>query len=569
MPITSPRLAFGLYALTIKQDATPTCSDVQTFSKVRDLITDNITSKPYATFEPDFWLLDGNYKFKPTDDDVVHVGLWSLSMSDENGDFDTPPELTITFGSIQDTDGMTLRFSRYSADFASDIDVAYYNASDVLIRTDNYTPTSWEFATGQAVNDFKKIIITFNSTNNPYRYLHLTGVDFGELIYFTSADIKSANVIQEINPLSIELPIDTLNLSIYYFDNDFSIFNPTGIYANLQKNQPLDVYETVNDEIIYIGKYFLSEWKNEAENIINFECVDYLGLLETMPFPGRFWSGATFSDAIEVLLQTMPTIKVPYELDPQLENIDVTGFVPEGTYREALQSLAFMAGAIVTSSRSGVLRIYKSELASSLTQSDYLITSSDKGLSNNSLELKPLIAGVEIVAHTYTQKNDYVELFNGTLTAGTHIVRFNKLAWDLTITGSASFGDINETYAEVVVSSTGTVVIEAKVYEHFESLFSIYNEDIASNETKNIIKISDATLVNPDNVEEVTQRVYDYFQQRYLQSVRLFASPIAPGESATVDTIENQQVIGIAERVETNLSGGFVSDVDIVGILVT
>ena len=63
---TSPRVQFGLYALELKQDSSPACTDVQEFASIADLKTGNATAKPYATYEPDLWLLDGNYKFLPT-----------------------------------------------------------------------------------------------------------------------------------------------------------------------------------------------------------------------------------------------------------------------------------------------------------------------------------------------------------------------------------------------------------------------------------------------------------------------------------------------------------------------
>ncbi|MTV80943.1 hypothetical protein GM546_13970, partial [Streptococcus pneumoniae] len=66
-----------------------------------------------------------------------------------------------------------------SNDFANDITIAYYDDADTLIRSDAYIPTTWEFSTGQAVADFKKIIVTFNSTKKPYRYLRVTAVDYG------------------------------------------------------------------------------------------------------------------------------------------------------------------------------------------------------------------------------------------------------------------------------------------------------------------------------------------------------------------------------------------------------
>ena len=103
MTRTSPLVSFGLFALALKQDSIPACDDVQTFSIVDDLRTGNVTTKPYITYEPDFWLLDGNYKFKPST--TVHIGLMSLSMSNASGVFAIPPELVRRMDEAGDKQG--------------------------------------------------------------------------------------------------------------------------------------------------------------------------------------------------------------------------------------------------------------------------------------------------------------------------------------------------------------------------------------------------------------------------------------------------------------------------------
>jgi hypothetical protein len=140
MARTSPRVSFGLFAMSVKQDAVFTCPDEQPFSKVADLKTGNVVTRPLISYEPDFWLLSGEYKIKPVSDTAVRVGLMSLSMSDATGEFATPPVLTITFSQPQTADSLNIRFAQASDDYASDLDIAYYDADDALIVTTNYTP---------------------------------------------------------------------------------------------------------------------------------------------------------------------------------------------------------------------------------------------------------------------------------------------------------------------------------------------------------------------------------------------------------------------------------------------
>jgi len=90
---------------------------------------------------------------------------------------------------------------------------------------------------------YTKIVITFCGTNKPYRYLKLTQLDFGQIKLFTGRDLVNANILEEVDPMSSELRINTLNFTLYSEDAEFSILNPSGLYSLLQQRQPMKVYE--------------------------------------------------------------------------------------------------------------------------------------------------------------------------------------------------------------------------------------------------------------------------------------------------------------------------------------
>lgn len=556
----SPKVSFGLYALTIKQDSALSCPDLQSFAKMNDLKAGNISGKPVITYEPDFWLLDGNYKFRPADS-LAHVGLMSLSMSGGDGTFGVAPVLTATFGTVHSTDGLTLKFSGSSNDFSNSILIAYYDASNTVIRSDMYAPASWEFTTSQDVEGFKKIVITFYSTNKPYRYLRLMGIDFGKLIYFMGADIKSAEVVEEINPLSVELPIDTLELHLFSSDATFSIISPTGDYAQLQNKQPLDVYEITGSDTVYIGQFYLDAWENPSDKEIIFKCIDMIGILDTVPYMGGIWlSPVTVGGLLTTMFEAIGT---PHILDPELESVDVTGWLPVCTYREAIQQIAFMAGAYVTCSRSGTIQINKYTAASELAGFDASISKSEKG-KEQSLTLKTLVTGVELTGHNYVLNTVVAELYNGTLLAGDHTITFNVPMHDLSISGG-SIASTGANFAIVHVVTAGTVVLSGQGYTETKQVFGVYNTTLDSNVKQNILSVTNATLVNRDNVGSVAQRVYEYYQQRYLQKVKLYSPSIEVGKTALIDTLYNRQMAGTVEKMTLDLSGGFTVKAEITG----
>lgn len=559
---TSPRVSFGLYALDIKQDSTPNASGQQDFSNVADLRNDNATKLPYITYEPDYWLLDGKYKILPTTYAAVHVGLMSTEMSDQAGVFETAPFLVVYFSQEHSSDGLTLRFQQESDDYASLIRVIYYDASDSVIMDTFYEIESWEFSAIFSVENFKKISITFLKTSKPYRYLRLTGIDYGQLLYFDAEDIKEASIIEELDFLSAEVRYNTFNLKLYSKDEEFNILNPTGLYASLQQRQPLAVHEIVDNTTVFLGQFYLSEWENLTDTETQFTCIDLVGILDTLaPYKGGIWlSGINLEDLVQAIMEE---IQVPYDLDVNLYGTVIKGWLPICTYREALQQIAFAAGAFVTCSRSSTINIHKTKIAFSETASQH-IGNDSKGI-DSPIKLKSLITGVEVTAHNYVQISDVKELYNGALDAGLHEIQFSEPMHDLSVTG-ATISESGTNYAILNVASAGTVVLTGQAYADTSKVFSHYMSGLSATIKPNILRVKDATLVNIANGQAVTDRIYDYHSQRYIQNTKLFYPSAAVGDIISTSTkqTDTQLVCGV-EKMDINLLG-FVVDTEMTGV---
>ena len=565
MTTTAPRVTFGLYDLTFKSDATLTTpSDLQAFSKVDDLRTDNVNARPYASYEPDFWLLDGEYKFLPADTAAVHVGVVSLDMSDADGDFSTPPVIEIEFGEAHDLPGLSLRFSPYTGDYADSITVDCYD--DVgLLQSDNYTPDDTEFSTETAVDGVTQIIITFNSTNRPYRFLRVQGIDYGSLIVFEGADIQGATVVEEIDPLTAELRVNTLELQLYSEDAQFSLLNPAGDYAALAEHQPINLYEVINGVRVFMGQYFLDTWENTSDRQITMHCVDLIGLMDTIPDYGGLWTGAG-TPVQNLLTDIMGAANIPYELDDALLDSPIIGWIPVGTLRETLQHIAFAIGATVDCSRAWAVRIYAMPWAVAL-DAVATLTAAQKG-AEQMVSLKPAIAGVVMTAHTYeaSMTAGIRGPVNGTLAAGTYEIIFDDPLHDLNVS-NATITASGANYAILSVASELYVNLGGYLYEHGTQIVTVDNPEVASN-IRPALRITDATLIHPDNVDDVSQRVFDYYQQRLVQKVRLYAPLIEVGQVVLVDTLYGGQICAVVEKMEIDLGRGMVAQVEMTGVKV-
>jgi hypothetical protein len=565
MTHTAVSVSFGMNILEVKQDSSLAMSvSLQSFSKLEDLRTDSVTNVPYSTFEPDYTLLDGNYKFLPVNPLYAHVGLITLTQTNASCEWDgSTPVLTISFSEIHSTDGITLRFDEVSNDYSNDIDIAYYDEDDVLIRTDNYTPSSWEFSTNQAVDNFKEITIAFNSTNKPHRYLRLKSLDFGTLTTWDSTNIKSASVVDDVDPTSVEVRSGTMTMKLHSTSSDFNVLAPAGDYSTLNIRQPFSVYETVGNESVFIGQYYMRKWSNPAETECQFDCMDIVGVLGTLPCDGGLWlgSGILVEDLLEELF--LP-IHVPYNLDSTLYGIIITGWIPTCTYREALQQIVFAIGAYVNTSRDRPMKISPIKLASSSVSYDEAITKSDMGIGGGP-DLKEMVTGVEVTAHDLVEADGSRELYNGILAVGDHKISFSQPMHDLDVSG-ASIASSGPNYAILTVGTEGTVVLNGLVYSDTRKIFSVYTGDLGDT-IPNILRVETATLVNSFNAQVIAQRVYDYHQQRFHQDMRLYVPSVVIGDVGLVDSFGDAKIRGVIERMDINLSGGMISDTSVVGVI--
>ena len=120
----------------------------------------------------------------------------------------------------------------------------------------------------------------------------------GGTLEFTREQIISADIIEENKPVSIDLPISTLELSLYVSDDTFSMFEQSS-YSVLAERTPILVYENVNGDARLIGKFYLDKWRNPNERKIEVTAIDIIGVLENTEFDGVFFASPTLlSEAI-------------------------------------------------------------------------------------------------------------------------------------------------------------------------------------------------------------------------------------------------------------------------------
>lgn len=425
---------------------------------------------------------------------------------------------------------------------------------------------------------------------------------------FDDIDIISASLVRQVSPLSIELPASEVEFTIYTTDTKYSIFSDGTYYTSLSQKQPLDVFEDIDGVEVFIGRYYLDEWKFISESQFWFKGIDIVGLLEYLTFDGRFYEDDTALTTI--LDDILSDYKIEYQVLNPVASTVLRGWIAPGTAREALQQALFAAGAMVYSSRSSLV-IGESKLVTHTPTEEVTIGDADKKGSQE-IELMPMVTKIDVVSHEYVGGGTLVTIFDRVLEPGSYKLVFDKPYYGVTATGEGYSienltteggenllteglkeiviaGDFvfGPNYIYLTVGTAGQVLVQGYEWIDSEEVHT-HTETLDPSIKENQIEIRDATMVSSDIGDAVLNRVVNYFSQRYRQRVTLLNYSIPDryygniplygaglyeadpsprtGDIAMTTTFKSKYVLGIIEKEEVDLTGGFLVNLESVGV---
>ena len=561
---TNTRVEFGLYDVTARGDSAPSCTTAKPFCNLgRDLLLESVPSQnKYGTLESEQWLMDGSFSFFPEVPEQYFWGLWSTTQSDKNGVFADPPVLDITFTQDHSSSGLTLHFYIPTDDWASRIKIQWFSQDGGLISTALFYTDAVDYYCAKKVENYRRIRIHFLETNRPGRYLKLAGIDYGVYLHFSGHEIVEAHVLEECDPLSSEISINTLNVSLYNKEGRFSILNPEGYFDVLQHKQKFTVWEDVKQDarstgsVSYcMGTFYLSDWSNSGDTLADFSAVDAIGLLDGAPFDGGIYD-TTAAELAEAILTGYS-----YTLDGSLAAERVQGYIAAGTRRGALQQLAFAIGAVVDCSRGELIRI-----APAPSKASGMITYDRKLQDGSKVTLNPLITAVAVTAHRYLPGEATEELYRDTLDPGIYRVTFNAPAVvdSLTVTG-AELTESGVNLCTLTVAKAGEVCVTGRKYTDSTVVLRRTAANLPPNAQDNELTVTDATLVGPSRAEAVAVRVLEHYAQRYEQNFSMVAGDEKLADRLIIQSFGGEMVRGVLTKLEFDLTGGFLADAKVIG----
>lgn len=480
-------IRYGDVAPEAKENFVPSVADRADFVNLTQLQQYNLQFPNYANpCEYGSVLLDSSmtpFPEYPTDE---NMGLWSNSITDENGVFINPVVLTLKSNGQYSSQGITLTFDTYNNIFCNDLIIRWYRDDELLDEQDFIPNAAFYFCRNQ-VENYDKVVITFNSMNMPYNRLKLRVVDYGYGTFFYGEELRNVNLIQEVNPISSEIAINTV---------DFTLDSKSDMEYSFQSKQPLSVY--FNGTLR--ATTFVTQSKRKAKRQWGVMSEDYVGMLDKITFMGGMYEN---KNAVELLESIFIQAKVPYRISSTLGGNAVTGHVPICTCRDALMQICFAIGAVVDTSNSDRLNVY--ELSSDIDQTIPL----ERTMQGQTFDDGDRVTEVRLTQHTYTKTNEVVEAYSAFESGtGTDIlVKFSEPLYNLTISqGTISSSGAN--YA--IITANGGCVLAGRKYEDKTIIKAMKNPIVSASDLENIISINNATLISVDNSDTILQKCYEH-----------------------------------------------------------
>lgn len=332
----------------------------------------NLTHK-YATFEPDFFKLDGSFFIPPKQNETKsEVGWLSDDLCDENGYFNPSQVIKFDFSEPHSSIGLSITFDTGTNEFAADFDIYAYGNNNQLIHKEEVTNnTKSLYILEQSLDNYERIVITIKRWVNGNRRARVTEVDFGLIKEYQDDMLISLNIIEEMDVIGDTIPSNELTFTIDNSDRAFNILNPDGGYKYLRERQEvtaeigLELVEGSDDyEFVPMGMFYLTEWKSDEGSLTTtFTARDVFDLLEQEEY-----TSVTNTNLYLLAQDILNKAGVKnYQIDARLKSIGTNGFKEKLNSRTALQYVGIAGKSVVYQDRSGVVVVKQLELLTEST----------------------------------------------------------------------------------------------------------------------------------------------------------------------------------------------------------
>lgn len=522
------KVVYADIAVGAKDSFAPSSSGVLASSNAALLKSENsipIYANPCEIYSV---LLDESMEIPPDDTEYAFV---SSALSGNDGSLSPSPMLTLTASGQYTSQGIALIFDEAANRYASSVNIKWYRDSTLLSDAD-FTPNSVNYLCENKVENYNKLVITFKKLNMPRNRLYLTGIIYGTMRTFGRDEVEGFDLLQEVNPISEEISINTVNFALKSLKPIDFIF---------QEKQP--IYTYFDDTLVQTT--FVKSYERNSDHSYEIESEDWVSILEDSPYSGGMFTAKSASALIGEILDPL---NVPYTIESSLSGATVTGYIPICSCRDALNHIAFALGAVVDTSYSADVQIKKlsDEMVSTLDDSNTFVGQTTK--------FRDKLTELRLTAYSYVANNEILTAYNAEDSGiGNGIeVQFSEPLHDLTISnGTIVASGVN--WAKIN-ANTGCV-LTGKRYDKTSSIVTRRNPLVLAGDKENVVEITDFTLVDRTKADALAEAAYDYYARRYTISEKIIVGNLKVGDKVCQKYGYMADVVGWITSMKFTVSG--------------
>jgi hypothetical protein len=245
---------------------------------------------------------------------------------------------------------------------------------------------------------------------------------------------------------------------------------------------------------------------------------------------------------------------IDYTLDESFNNVLINGYLPICSKREALRQIAIATGAVMSTANSTMFNILN------LSESEPKTISVSKIKSGGKLTTNGKYTGVKLLMHDYS---GYIELgqtivYDGVIN-GTATIEFDAIYDNVKLHSdsgaTAQLLEVSANHAIVKADNERVKLKGSGILGDTTRLIEKHNTEIAANVAKNIVEITDATLVTKDNAEQVLDRIYNYFLKNKIMKSEFVSENEQLGDNIRIQNEFSGEKTGTIITTNISLSG--------------
>nr|DAL62846.1 MAG TPA_asm: hypothetical protein [Caudoviricetes sp.] len=350
----------------VQEDATASATAQVPFGNIENTTKelDRVLTK-YATGETNLHVLDGSFRLLPDSVPYADAGFISQTLVSDS----SHPRIILSFGRVHTraVPGLTIVWSSMMNEWATKFKLTAYKGTNVVstITVSNnrsvYSETEWE------IYGYDSIAIDILEWSIPNRRARIEWIMVGFHKVYNKKDLVSYTHTSSRDPISAQLPKDSIEFSLDNSQKTWDAINPRGMFRYLYERQEVDVRYgmDVDGETQWIngGKFYLSEWSVPSNGLeASFTARDALEFMMTSNYTGRK-TGTLYQmcyDALETLPSNVPSFYISEELKEY--STDISSEKNSYKNSDILQLAANAAGMALYQTRDGHIRIERVNL---------------------------------------------------------------------------------------------------------------------------------------------------------------------------------------------------------------